>query len=227
MAGRYGDHAPMPDDDLGTAAVMAEEVTSAQALGIRHPADGLYRCEWAGNDPLMVAYHDEEWGVPCHDDRDLFERLILEGFQAGLSWLTILRKRQAFIRAFDGFDPAIIAGYGPDDIDRLLADAGIVRNRLKVAAAISNAQAFLETRAAFGLFDTYVWQFAPTERRQRPRSLADIPATTAESDAMSKDLKRRGFRFVGSTICYAFMQSAGLVDDHVESCFRSASPLAV
>jgi DNA-3-methyladenine glycosylase I len=187
----------------------------------------LVRCEWAGSDPLMVAYHDEEWGVPCHDDRDLFERLILEGFQAGLSWATILRKRQAFIRAFDGFDPAIIAGYGPDDVDRLLADAGIVRNRLKVAAAISNAQAFLETRDAFGSFDAYIWQFAPTDRRRRPRSLADIPATTAASDAMSKDLKRRGFRFVGSTICYAFMQSAGLVDDHVESCFRAASPLAV
>jgi DNA-3-methyladenine glycosylase I len=175
----------------------------------------------------MVAYHDDEWGVPCHDDRELFERLILEGFQAGLSWSTILRKRQAFIRAFNGFDPAIVAGYGPDDVARLLADAGIVRNRLKVAAAISNAQAFLETQAAFGSFDTYIWQFAPTERRQWPRSLADIPATTAESDAMSKDLKRRGFRFVGSTICYAFMQSAGLVDDHIESCFRAASPLAV
>jgi DNA-3-methyladenine glycosylase I len=186
----------------------------------RHPA-GLNRCEWAGSDPLMVAYHDEEWGVPCHDDRDLFERLILEGFQAGLSWSTILRKRQAFIRAFDGFDPEIVAGYGPDDVGRLLDNAGIVRNRLKVAAAISNAQAFRETRDAFGSFDAYIWQFAP-EPGARPRSLADIPATTPESDAMSKDLKRRGFRFVGSTICYAFMQSAGLVDDHVESCFRAS-----
>jgi DNA-3-methyladenine glycosylase I len=183
----------------------------------------LVRCEWAGSDPLMVAYHDEEWGVPCHNDRDLFERLILEGFQAGLSWSTILRKRQAFIRAFDGFDPDIVAGYGPDDVARLLADAGIVRNRLKVSAAISNAQAFLETRDAFGSFDAYIWQFAP-EPGARPRSLADIPATTPESDAMSKDLKRRGFRFVGSTICYAFMQSAGLVDDHVASCFRAAPP---
>jgi DNA-3-methyladenine glycosylase I len=183
----------------------------------------LVRCEWAGSDPLMVSYHDEEWGVACHDDRDLFERLILEGFQAGLSWSTILRKRQAFIRAFDGFDPDIVAGYGPDDVARLLADAGIVRNRLKVSAAISNAQAFLETRDAFGSFDAYIWQFAP-EPGARPRSLADIPATTPESDAMSKDLKRRGFRFVGSTICYAFMQSAGLVDDHVASCFRAAPP---
>jgi DNA-3-methyladenine glycosylase I len=171
----------------------------------------------------MIAYHDEEWGVPCHDDRDLFERLILEGFQAGLSWSTILRKRKAFIRAFDGFDPAVVANYGPDDVARLLADAGIVRNRLKVAAAISNAQAFLETREAFSSFDAYIWQFAPDARGLRPRSLADIPATTPESDAMSKDLKQRGFRFVGSTICYAFMQSAGLVDDHVETCFRATS----
>ena len=184
----------------------------------------VVRCDWAGNDPLMVAYHDEEWGVPCHDDRDLFERLILEGFQAGLSWSTILRKRQAFVRAFDGFDPKIVAGYGQVDVARLLNDAGIVRNRLKVAAAISNAQAFLETRDAFGSFDAYIWQFAPEPRPRRPRSLEDIPATTPESDAMSNDLKRRGFRFVGSTICYSFMQSAGLVDDHVESCFRANSP---
>jgi len=170
----------------------------------------------------MVVYHDEEWGVPCHDDRDLFERLILEGFQAGLSWSTILRKRQAFIHAFDDFDAEIVARYGPDDVDRLLSDVGIVRNRLKVAAAISNAQAFLETRDEFGTFDAYIWQFSPDARGSRPRSLADIPTTTPESDAMSKDLKRRGFRFVGSTICYAFMQSAGLIDDHVERCFRAA-----
>jgi DNA-3-methyladenine glycosylase I len=183
----------------------------------------LVRCDWAGTDPLMVAYHDEEWGVPCHDDRDLFERLILEGFQAGLSWSTILRKREAFIRAFDGLEPAIVAAYGPDDVARLLSDAGIVRNRLKVAAAISNAQAFLETKEAFGSFDAYVWQFAPTGRRPRPQAPAEIPVTTPESDAMSQDLKRRGFRFVGSTICYAFMQSAGLVDDHVEGCFRASA----
>jgi DNA-3-methyladenine glycosylase I len=201
--------------------VAVGEVTSDQVLEISLPTDALFRCEWAGSDPLMIAYHDEEWGVPCHDDRDLFERLTLEGFQAGLSWSTILRKRQAFIRAFDGFDATIVARYGPDDVDRLLSDAGIVRNRLKVAAAISNAQAFLDTREAFGSFDTYIWQFAPDGRGPRPRSLADIPATTPESDAMSKDLKRRGFRFVGSTICYAFMQSAGLVDDHVETCFRA------
>jgi DNA-3-methyladenine glycosylase I len=183
----------------------------------------LTRCEWAGSDPLMVAYHDEEWGVPCHDDRDLFERLILEGFQAGLSWSTILRKRKAFIQAFDGFNAETVASYGPDDVARLLEDAGIVRNRLKVAAAISNAQAFLMTRDAFGSFDAYIWQFAPSIPHPRPRTLADVPVTTPESDTMSKDLKQRGFRFVGSTICYAFMQSAGLVDDHVAGCFWASS----
>jgi DNA-3-methyladenine glycosylase I len=186
----------------------------------------LKRCEWAGADPLMIAYHDEEWGVPCHDDRALFERLILEGFQAGLSWSTILRKREAFIRAFEGFDPEIVAAYGPDDQARLLTDAGIVRNRLKVAAAVTNAQAFLEIQREFGAFDAYIWRFAPEPRGARPTSLGDIPATTPESDAMSKELKRRGFRFVGSTICYAFMQSAGLVDDHVADCFRATEAAA-
>jgi DNA-3-methyladenine glycosylase I len=186
--------------------------------------DTLVRCEWAGTDPLMVAYHDAEWGVPCHDDAALFERLILEGFQAGLSWSTILRKREAFIRAFDGFDPEIVAAYGPADEERLLADAGIVRNRLKVAAAISNAQAFLQSQQEFGSFDAYIWRFAPEPRAERLLSLMDVPATTPESDAMSKDLKKRGFRFVGSTICYAFMQSAGLVDDHIAGCFRAAPP---
>jgi DNA-3-methyladenine glycosylase I len=170
----------------------------------------------------MVAYHDEEWGVPCHDDRALFERLILEGFQAGLSWSTILRKRANFVQAFDRFDPAVVAAYGPHNVVRLLNDAGIVRNRLKVAAAISNARAFIETQDKFGSFDSYIWQFAPDAPPSRPRSLADIPVTTPESDAMSKDLKRRGFRFTGSTICYAFMQSAGLVDDHVVDCFRAS-----
>jgi DNA-3-methyladenine glycosylase I len=182
---------------------------------------GIGRCEWAGSDPLMVAYHDEEWGVPCHDDRALFERLILEGFQAGLSWATILRKREAFLRAFDGFDPEIVACYGPADEARLLADAGIVRNRLKVSAAVTNARAFLDTQDEFGTFDAYIWRFAPSPRAARLQTLAEIPATTPESDAMSKDLKGRGFRFVGSTICYAFMQSAGLVDDHVAGCFRA------
>jgi DNA-3-methyladenine glycosylase I len=187
------------------------------------PTD-LIRCEWAGSDPLYVDYHDREWGVPCHDDRELFELLMLEGFQAGLSWLTILRKREAFRQAFDGFEAERIAAYGPDDVARLLANAGIVRNRLKVDASISNARAFLDTQDEFGSFDAYIWTFAPDASRPRPETLADIPATTPESDAMSKDLKRRGFRFVGSTICYAFMQSAGLVDDHVVTCFRASPP---
>jgi len=186
--------------------------------------DGVARCEWAGDDPLMVAYHDEEWGVPCHDDRELFGLLLLEGFQAGLSWATILRKREAFVRAFDRFEPTMIAAYGLDDVARLMADAGIVRNRLKIESAVSNARAFLETQHHFGSFDAYIWQFAPDTVLPRPRSLSEIQATTTESDAMSKDLKRLGFRFVGSTICYAFMQSAGLVDDHVECCFRSSTP---
>ncbi|MCC7024695.1 MAG: DNA-3-methyladenine glycosylase I [Thermomicrobiales bacterium] len=185
-------------------------------------SDGPRRCAWAGSDLLMAAYHDHEWGVPCHDDRQLFERLVLEGFQAGLSWSTILRKREAFIRAFDWFDPAVVAAYDVDDIARLMADPGIVRNRLKIESAITNAQAFLSTRAEFGSFDAYIWQFAPRGTRARPRTHADIPATTAESDAMSKALKQRGFRFVGSTICYAFMQSVGLVDDHTADCFRAS-----
>lgn len=184
----------------------------------------VIRCEWVSAHPLEIAYHDEEWGIPCHDDRDLFERLILEGFQAGLSWLNILKKREGFVRAFDGFDPELVARYGPDDEARLRADAGIVRNRLKVSAAISNAQAFLDTQDAFGSFDAYIWRFAPEPKFKRYRTLAETPATSPESDAMSKDLKHRGFRFVGSTICYAFMQSAGLVDDHLESCFR-ATPI--
>ncbi len=182
----------------------------------------LARCAWVSNDPLEIAYHDEDWGVPCHDDRALFERLMLEGFQAGLSWITILRKRANFIAAFDGFDPELVAAYGPEDSERLMNDPGIVRNRLKIASAISNAQAFLAIQREFGSFDAYIWQFAPISTR-RPQALGDVPATTPESDAMSKDLKRRGFRFVGSTICYAFMQSAGLVDDHTQDCFR-ASP---
>jgi DNA-3-methyladenine glycosylase I len=182
--------------------------------------NGVERCGWAGTDPLMIAYHDEEWGVPCHDDRALFERLLLEGFQAGLSWQTILRKRDNFRRAFDEFDPALIAAYDEADIARLLADPGIVRNRLKVRAAIDNARAMLATADEFGSFDRYIWRFAP-EPSSRPSRLAEVPASTPASDAMSRDLKQRGFRFVGSTICYAFMQSAGLVDDHVAGCFRA------
>ncbi|MBA2518471.1 MAG: DNA-3-methyladenine glycosylase I [Chloroflexia bacterium] len=186
---------------------------------------GLVRCAWAGADPLYVAYHDEEWGVPCHDDRELFERLLLESFQAGLSWITILRKRERFRAAFDNFDPVKVAAYGADDYHRLMADPGIVRNRLKVLAASRNARVFLEIQAELGSFDRYIWSFAPdpTPRRQRPATLAEVPATSPESDALSKDLKRRGMTFVGSTICYAFLQSIGVVDDHVASCFRSGA----
>lgn len=179
------------------------------------------RCPWAGSDPEMIAYHDAEWGVPLHEDRALFEFLILEGAQAGLSWSTILRKRANYRRAFDGFDPRKIARYDESKIAALLADAGIVRNRLKIGAAIANAQAFLAVQKEFGTFDAYIWRFVGgAPRRNGWKSIADVPARTAESDAMSKDLGRRGFRFVGSTICYAFMQATGIVDDHVAACFR-------
>ncbi|MGH2599728.1 MAG: DNA-3-methyladenine glycosylase I [Dehalococcoidia bacterium] len=184
------------------------------------------RCAWAGADPLMIAYHDEEWGVPCHDDQELFERLMLEGFQAGLSWATILRKREHFRRAFDGWDAERVAAYGDDEIARLLADPGIVRNRLKVHGAIRNARSFLDLQREAGSFDSYVWSFvggASLRRDGRPESLADAPSRTAESDALSKDLRRRGFTFVGSTICYAFMQSVGMVDDHTTGCFRAVA----
>ncbi len=183
---------------------------------------GRKRCSWAGDDPLMIRYHDEEWGVPVHDDRTLFEFLILEGAQAGLSWSTILRKRDNYRRAFDRFDPRKVARYDAARVRRLLGDAGIVRNRLKLQAAVTNARAFLEVQRELGSFDAYVWAFVggkPIHRRRR--SMKQIPARTAESDALSRDLQRRGFKFVGPTICYAFMQAVGLVDDHLTSCFRS------
>lgn len=186
--------------------------------------DTLLRCQWAGNDPLMIAYHDEEWGVPCHDDQALFERLMLEGFQAGLSWSTILRKRKNFRLAFDNWDPERVAAYDGQDIARLLADAGIIRHRGKIKAAISNARAFMAVQQEYGSFDRYVWAFVdgvPFVRVAAPPDLSAIPAQTPESTALSKDLKRRGFRFVGPTICYAFMQSAGLVNDHTADCFRA------
>ncbi|MGH2535741.1 MAG: DNA-3-methyladenine glycosylase I [Thermomicrobiales bacterium] len=187
--------------------------------------DNKVRCAWSVGDPLYEAYHDEEWGVSVHDDRELFERLMLEGFQAGLAWITILRKREHFFRAFDGWDADKIAGYGPADVARLLVDPGIVRNRLKVKGAVQNANAYLRVREEFGSFDSYIWSFTGGGPlvRPAPATLADVPVTTPESDAMSKDLKRRGFTFVGSTICYAFMQSAGLVNDHIVGCFRAAS----
>ncbi len=180
------------------------------------------RCAWAKpTNPLYVAYHDDEWGVPAHDDRHLFEMLILEGAQAGLAWETILNKRQAYRRAFDRFDVRRVARYDARKVATLLADAGIVRNRLKVAAAITNAKAFLLVQKEFGSFDAYLWGFVQGAPKQNSRqALRDIPPRTAESDALSKDLARRGFKFVGSTICYAYMQAVGLVNDHIEGCFR-------
>jgi DNA-3-methyladenine glycosylase I len=179
------------------------------------------RCPWATSDPLYISYHDEEWGVPVHDDRKLFEMLILEGAQAGLSWITILRKRNNYRKAFDNFDATKIARYRSSKIRHLLSNEGIVRNRLKIKAAIRNAEAFLAIQKEFGSFDAYIWQFVGGKpKRNRWKSLRDIPPKTSESDAMSKDLKRRGFTFVGSTICYAFMQATGMVNDHVRGCFR-------
>jgi DNA-3-methyladenine glycosylase I len=184
-------------------------------------APELKRCPWSLGSELYVRYHDEEWGVPVHDDRRLFEFLILEGAQAGLSWSTILNKRKSYRRAFARFDPEKVARFGARDIKRLLADAGIVRNRLKIESAIGNARAFLEVRREFGSFDAYLWRFVegrPVQHRRR--SLKDVPPRTALSDAVSKDLRKRGFRFVGSTIVYAFMQAVGMVNDHLVNCFR-------
>ena len=179
------------------------------------------RCTWPGSDPLMLAYHDEEWGTPLHDDRLLFEFLILEGAQAGLSWRTILNKRENYRRAFDRFDAKKVARYDARKKKQLLADPGIVRNRLKVESAIDNARAFLDVQDEFESFDAYIWRFVEGKPiRNEWRTLKEIPARTQESDAMSKDLKKRGFRFVGSTICYAFMQATGMVNDHMVDCFR-------
>jgi len=179
------------------------------------------RCAWAGNDPLHVAYHDEEWGVPVHDDQKLFEMLILEGAQAGLSWSTILKKRKNYRQAFDNFRPKAVATYDNQKVAELLANPRIVRNRLKINATIQNATAFLAVQQEFGSFDAYIWQFVGGQPRQNDRrSLAEIPAQTPESEAMSQALKKRGFKFVGPTICYAFMQAVGMVNDHVVDCFR-------
>jgi DNA-3-methyladenine glycosylase I len=182
--------------------------------------DGVKRCRWAST-PASIAYHDAEWGVPVHDDRRLFEFLILEGAQAGLSWETILRKRDAYREAFADFDPERVARFTPARVARLLQNPGIVRNRLKIESTITNARAFLAVRKEFGSFDAYLWRFvggAPIVNR--PRTMKDVPVRTAESDALSKDLTKRGFRFVGSTICYAFMQAVGMVNDHTVDCFR-------
>lgn len=179
------------------------------------------RCAWAGTDPLYQRYHDEEWGVPVHDDRRLFEMLILEGAQAGLAWITILRKREAYRKAFEGFDPRRVAAFDAARIEALLQDPGIVRNRLKIGSAVDNAKAFLKVQAEFGSFDAYLWPFVGGRPRiNHPKILAEVPAVTPEAEALSKDLKRRGFRFVGPTIMYAFMQAVGMVDDHVASCWK-------
>lgn len=182
------------------------------------------RCAWCGTDPLYIAYHDQEWGVPSHDDAHLFEMLILEGQQAGLSWITILKKRENFRAALDGFDAERIARYTPAHIDALMQDAGIIRNRLKLNAAVKNACAFLDAQSEFGSFDRYIWSFVDGQAQQNHcRSPQDIPVTTPTSDAMSRALKKRGFTFVGSTICYSFMQAVGMVNDHLVDCHRHAA----
>ena len=185
------------------------------------PTDGRKRCHWApADDEQYLAYHDKEWGVPVHDERRLFEFLILEGAQAGLSWSTILHKRDNYRRAFAHFDPKKVARFGKRDVARLMKDVGIVRNRLKIESAVSNAQSFLDVQKEFGSFDKYIWSFVGGKPKRNRWSRGQVPASTTESDAMSKDLKKRGFRFVGSTICYAFMQATGMVDDHITTCYR-------
>lgn len=184
------------------------------------------RCEWAGTDPLYISYHDQEWGVPLHDDQKLFEMLILEGAQAGLSWITVLRKRESYRQAFANFDPEKVATYTEQKIQELLLNPGIIRNKLKVRAAVKNAQAFLQIQKEFGSFDTYIWQFVNGKPIINAwKSLQEIPATSPESDALSKDLKKRGMSFIGSTIMYAHMQATGMVNDHLVTCFRYKTAL--
>jgi len=179
------------------------------------------RCPWCGDDPLYVRYHDNEWGVPVHDDRKLFEMLILEGAQAGLSWITVLRKRESYREALDGFDPEVVAGYGRRKINALMRDARLIRNKAKLQSIIINARAFLEVQSAHGSFDAYLWKFVDGEPIvHRYRSVKQVPASTSLSDNVTKDLKKRGFKFVGTTICYAYMQAVGMVNDHLTTCFR-------
>lgn len=181
----------------------------------------MTRCTWCGTDPLYVAYHDTEWGVPVREDQLWFEFLILEGFQAGLSWYTVLQKRAHFRKVFHGFDPEVVARYEDSYLETLRQDAGIIRNRLKIEAARTNARIFIEVQQEFGSFDAYIWQFTEGKTIQNTwKSMAEVPATTPESDTMSKVLKKRGFKFIGSTICYAFMQASGMVNDHIADCFR-------
>ena len=192
----------------------------ALPVSMQSDLEKLPRCPWAATE-LSVRYHDAEWGTPSHDDRHLFEMLILEGAQAGLSWETILRKRDRYRVAFDGFDPNVVAGYGEQRVARLLEDAGLIRNRLKIRSTIDNARALLRVREEFRSFDDYIWRFVDgSPRRNHFQTMADVPSQTVQSEAMSKDLKKRGFRFVGPTICYAFMQATGMVDDHLTGCFR-------
>ena len=201
---------------------MGDVAGDGGTLDVHAGADGRARCAWAGADAEYQRYHDEEWGTPLRGDRALFEKMALEGFQAGLSWITILRKRPRFREVFEGFDPARVAAFGPDDVERLMTDAGIIRNRAKIEATISNAA--LVATMDDGELDALMWSFAPTaSARLRPQSLGDVPAVTAESTALSKALRKRGFRFVGPTTMYALMQSTGMVDDHVNGCWRAAS----
>ena len=194
--------------------------TDRRKLKAQRHADGKLRCAWCPEDPLYVAYHDDEWGVPVRADGALFEMLCLEGAQAGLSWITVLRKRETYRRAFDGFDPEKMSRYNAVKRRRLLQDPGIIRNRLKVDAFITNARAYLEIRSSSGSFSDYIWQFTNGRvQRRRPLYLGGIPQSTAESDAMSKDLKQKGFKFVGTTICYAFMQAVGIVNEHQRYCW--------
>ncbi len=181
----------------------------------------MERCSWPGTNEQMIRYHDEEWGTPCHDDRKLFEYIVLDTFQAGLSWAIVLKKREGFRKAFDNFDPEKVAKYGLEHMQRLQEDPGIIRNKLKIAATVSNAQAFLAIQKEFGSFDKYIWQFVNGKTIvNSPKEDSHIASSSKESDAMSADLKKRGFKFVGTTICYAFMQGAGLVNDHITDCFR-------
>ncbi len=181
----------------------------------------LQRCDWPGTNELMIKYHDEEWGVPNHDDRKWFEYITLDAFQAGLSWSIVLNKRENFRKAFDNFEPVIISKYSQTKINELIQDAGIIRNKLKINATISNAKIFLDVQKEFGTFDKYIWQFVKGKPIvNKWETISDLPASTSESDILSKDLKKRGFKFVGTTICYAFMQSAGMVNDHTVTCFR-------
>ena len=189
--------------------------------GTKSAAAPKTSCAWGVTSPLMLAYHDTEWGVPVHDDQKLFEHLVLDAFQAGVSWAIVLNKRENFRRAFRGFDPKRVAAFTARDVERLLGDAGIIRNRQKIEAAVHNASRFLEIRKEFGSFDRYIWGFVGGKTiLNRFKAMKDLPAKSAESEAMSKDLKARGFKFTGPTICYAFMQAAGLVNDHVVGCFR-------